>query len=373
MAISFVAASSGTNGNTTAAFNVAKPAGTAENDVLVAFVVATTIYSVPSGWLFITNTSGNPFSSRFVHAWYRVAGPSEPATYELRPASGTPHSDAGGIIALRGADIVDPIDGSSTIVNTVAGTSVVLPSITTTVDGDMLLGLAGGHANTSWTAPGTMTEQWDNKSAGSSPVSSTAANELFGAAGATGTRTFTANSSTTNAGILVAVKPGCIPIHPGQLFIPHKDRLVRLASNFTDAGIAMASEAQFGNLKTVERWAGAFMVDTLSADKCLLFIPYKNHSREPWLLSASQSFENWKVIERWAGWILDGSCGCSCTPQRLPDRCRLDIPFKNSLLSITDPTDLVALARIATQEFASYKTLEDWANTYARGDCGCTD
>lgn len=165
---------------------------------------------------------------------------------------------------------------------------------------------------------------------------------------------------------------GCVPIHPEQLFIPYKDRLIRLVDDFTEPAIERAIDQSFDNFKTLERWAHGWMSLANSPDRCQLFIPYRDHSRQSPETSAAQSFDNWKVIERWAYRVASGECGCSCpgtTPP--PDRCRLFVPHKDHLLDI-DMTDLDALQLAAEAEFDNFKALERWANLYAAGDCGCT-
>lgn len=346
------------------------PTGSTEGTVLVAVITATTGVVPPSGWTTIA-TEG-PWSSRFIMAWYYVCDTSIPANHTFT-AGGTP-SLAGGIVAFDGVDTADVLDTVATMNDGgVASASVILPSITTTEDGCMLIGAAGGaDAATSWTT-GVMTERIDIQSPGTSQVSTGLGTEPFPTAGATGTRTFTAAASTRHGGILLAIKPGCVPIHPEPLYIPFKDRLLQLTEDFTDQGIARAQDMQFDNLKVIERWAESFMHDTLSADRCRLYIPFKDHARHPWAFGARESFDNWKQVERWAGYILDGSCGCNCgTTERLGSRCQLFVPHKNALSVCSDPTDLDSLRIVATMEFDNYKALERWAELYAAGVCGCT-
>lgn len=369
MPISIVASSSGTQNNTTAAFTIPKPVGTMADDVLVAFVNTTENPSGHTGWVEFAGPL--TYSSRQLSGFYKVAGDSEPASYTFKLADATPHSGAGGIYAIRGADTDTPIHVSGTLPNVGPISIFVLPSITTTEANCILLGSCGGHDNATWTT-GVMTEAWDVKSTGSSAVNNVGADQQLGAAGATGTRTFTANAATDGAGIICAVAPGCDPIHPDPLFIPFKARLSGLEREFSDASITRAISEQFDNWKSIERWALGFMRDTLAADKCHLRIPYPDHSREPWDVSAGQSFDNWKAVERWASYILDGSCGCNCgTSERLADKCQLFIPHKDALGDI-DPLDADDLTRAATEELVNFLALERWGNLYASGECGCT-
>lgn len=206
VAISIVATATNTNNGGGGAFSINKPTGTLEGMVMVAFVTSTTPASIPTGWtVFRTNSNpSNPFESRFITGLYKVAGASEPSSYQFT-GSGF-HDSAGGVYSLGGVDTDNPLNASSLVVNTTAGTSLVLTSITTTENNCLLLGSGGGADNNTWTT-GVMSETWDIASTPSSAVSSVAASESFGAAGATGTRTFTLSTSLRNAGILSAWTP----------------------------------------------------------------------------------------------------------------------------------------------------------------------
>lgn len=183
---------------------------------------------------------------------------------------------------------------------------------------------------------------------------------------------------TTLVGVAFAAKdrlvfsPVCEPVHPDPLHIPYKDRLETLAADFTTPAIAQAQEEQYDNFKVIERWAHGWMTLTESPLRCELFIPYKDHSRQPPGISAAQSFDNWKAIERWAYSISDGDCGCNCTSaSEPPPRCRLFVPWKDHLLNV-ELTDPEQLATAAAQEFDNFKALERWAFLFSSGTCGCT-
>lgn len=171
----------------------------------------------------------------------------------------------------------------------------------------------------------------------------------------------------------VAAQLGCIPVHPDPLFIPYKNRLEQLVRDFTEANITRAVDQQGQNLRAIEEWAHRWVDLVATPDRCRLFIPYKDHAREAWDISARQSFDNWKAIERWAFQVFSGECGCNCTNADPPaDSCFLFIPHKDALASITDPTNLSRLALVSEWEFDNFKALERWAGRYASGECGCT-
>jgi hypothetical protein len=170
----------------------------------------------------------------------------------------------------------------------------------------------------------------------------------------------------------IAFTRTCEPIHPQPLHIPYKERLNNLAVDLTDEGITRAADQQYQNLKVVEWWAREWMSLAESPSRCILHIPFKDHSNHPQERSARESFENWKAIERWADKIADGSCGCNCSGATdPPDRCRLRVPFKDCLTG-ADLLDPDILRLVAEAEFQNHKALELWANRYARAECGCT-
>lgn len=167
----------------------------------------------------------------------------------------------------------------------------------------------------------------------------------------------------------IAYTPLCTQVFPDPLFIPYKDRLERLAQDVTDASIVQAQDREFDNWKTVERWAHDWADTALAPERCRLFIPYKDHSREPPAISAAQSFDNWKAVERWA-YLMASDCSCNCGGTA-PEKCFLFVPFKAHLVDV-DLIDRPQLDTAAAQEFDNFKTLERWANRYAAGECGCT-
>lgn len=180
----------------------------------------------------------------------------------------------------------------------------------------------------------------------------------------------------------VFATPGCPD--PDLLHIPFKDRLLHLQLDDEEdrpvpQSFRLMADHDFDNLKEIERWAARW-VTVLADDSssgCRLHIPFKDHlhiardgilTRATQRIIAGQSFENYKVIERWAARIVSGECACGA-----PERCRLQIPFKNAIVQIVvnedDTIDRASILRAASQDFENYKTIERWANDYARGLC----
>jgi MSHA biogenesis protein MshQ len=212
MGITFIASSTDSR-NGTAAFTLPVPTGTEAGHIMVAAAASTENLDdgplAAAGWTLVEKTSS--WGSRWTQIYWKLASASEPSTYTFRAIDTTPHHEIGGIMTFAGVNQTTPIDGQSKVTYASTTTSVVIPSITTTAAGCMLAACSGGWAQTSgyWTVPGSMTEEWDGQSdTGSSRVNSVGAYELLGAAGASGTRTFTPSATTHAGGVMVALKPG---------------------------------------------------------------------------------------------------------------------------------------------------------------------
>lgn len=190
-------------------FTLTKPTGTAEGDLLVALIslTASTI-THPTGWTEVRVDDGYGSTDK-VRIAYKVAGGSEPASYQWDDggASGTPKW-VGAIYRITGHDPDVPIDVHSGQRLT-SGTAVTAPGVTTTVDDCLLLfhGYVGfTSGDRTFTPPGGMTEDYDRSV--STFIAATGAQEDLGAAGATGDRTATASSSANyRTGQLVAIAP----------------------------------------------------------------------------------------------------------------------------------------------------------------------
>lgn len=123
--------------------NVTKPAGVVSGDVLIAFGrcgSGSTFTSLPSGW----TRHSSPSSRNLVAT--KIAGGSEPSTYAFT----TPLDFVGiTMIAYSGAIAVDAYIEQAGADQ--SGTVLTIPSITTTVSNDMLIGLIVMAGTTSTT------------------------------------------------------------------------------------------------------------------------------------------------------------------------------------------------------------------------------
>jgi hypothetical protein len=201
--IAFRAASSAGNASTTS-LTIPAPAGVQPGDVELAVVDdrGSQALGVPSGWTLVRSDQSGYTIKQDVYV--HVAGASEPASYTW--SYGTAAGASGGIVAYSGVDTASPINASSG--TTGSGTTVTAPSVTTTVASTMLVGFFGTAVPATFTAPAGMSERFDAfATAGTYRAATEGADQLLGAAGATGTRSATASLGSTTVAQLVALKP----------------------------------------------------------------------------------------------------------------------------------------------------------------------
>jgi peptidoglycan/xylan/chitin deacetylase (PgdA/CDA1 family) len=184
---------------------LAKPSGTVNGDVLVAAIdiAGTTTVTAPGGWTLVRSTASG--SSLTQATYLHVAGTSEPSSYQWRFSSSRMASAV--MAAYVGVNTTAPVDisggGSSS-----DSSSDVAPSVTTTVAGDLLIGVFGEAANASVTPPTGMLEQVEQLAGtGNTRVLSELSDQQLGAAGATGARTAALSRSGANVGQLIALRP----------------------------------------------------------------------------------------------------------------------------------------------------------------------
>jgi len=200
--------SSGSANHPSASITLAKPAGTAQGDLLLAIVShqsgAAVSMTPPSGWTAVPNADYSDANNTRVHAWYKFAGASEPSSYVFA-MSGSSQAIAGGILAITGASStpINASGGQATGTNTLFLTA---PSITTTAAKTLLV--YGGTINTPLfiTPPAFMREQFDVGTSGQYNVETEVATQQIATAGATGVRTaYISNSGARGAAILIAI------------------------------------------------------------------------------------------------------------------------------------------------------------------------
>ena len=210
--ISFVGANGGANNNSPLTLNV--PAGVQLGDLLIAQVgyERTMAISVPTpaGWTRYVDRDNGTIYGQVI--FYRWATASEPASYTIPHASGAA-SISGTLLAYRGVASVSPVLVNNGTVAT--GTTLTAPSVTTTAGCGRLLAFYGVWNTATLTTPTGMTQRataintevdWNSRVL--------AADEILGAAGATGTRVSTATVTDanntgpgSNVSELVALRP----------------------------------------------------------------------------------------------------------------------------------------------------------------------
>lgn len=196
MAIAFPSiegASLPTLGSTNLVIN--KPSGTVEGDFLVCYIICSvnTTISAPAGWDTDVTAAG-------IRSYSKMAGGSEPASYTFTRAA-TTNTIMGVMVRVTGAS-TSPKDtfGSAT---GGSGTTVTLPDMTVT-NGFTLLQIAEVMVNTSFTPPSGPTELFDQTFATQSFTGAVGIETV--AAGATGTRVWTAGTSGVRAGVMYALR-----------------------------------------------------------------------------------------------------------------------------------------------------------------------
>lgn len=195
-------------------YNVAKPTGTLEGDLLIASVLGTSaaIEQIlpPDGWYAVRGGAVNGDNN--VSAWYKVAGASEPSSYDFTSLTNT--SVGVGIISLTGSGALN-IEAVATQVN--ASGNRVYPSVTFSAAGMLVcMGAMGAGSTGASTPPGGATEQWDVTISGNRTYCMT---ESIAAAGATGTRTAT-GTTTSSKCISIAVVEA-VTTYPGVRYRSH--------------------------------------------------------------------------------------------------------------------------------------------------------
>lgn len=193
-------------GTTSTSLVVNVPAGVADNDVLVTFLgIGSAGLTPPSGWNLIGQATGQSVISSYVYYHIVTSAAGEPASYTWSGWTAARSTAEGA--RYSGVDNTTPIDvAASSLSNAAGATTLVLPSITTVTDGAMLVSCGGQDSATGTdTIPGTMSRVSDSTGTGKRFGS---ADETFATHGATGTRTWTFNSSTlAHSGVLGALRP----------------------------------------------------------------------------------------------------------------------------------------------------------------------
>src|SRR5918912_2548109 len=134
--------SSSTTSSASNSVSIAKPAGVAAGDLLLAAVdvraSGSVAISAPVGWSLIRRDSNSPGYAALSEAlYYRIAGSTEPASYSW--SFGSAAAAASAIVSFRGADLTTPIDAHSGAY-VPKNKSITAPTVVTTTANDSLIG-----------------------------------------------------------------------------------------------------------------------------------------------------------------------------------------------------------------------------------------
>lgn len=115
-------------------FSMNKPAGVVSGDVLIATMRVSSFlsfnFSTPAGWTEIASISDNN-----AKIYYKVAGGSEPASYNFGSMIGLGSTMVGTIVAFSGVDTSNPI--GDTGISSGSSSTVSLPVVTATRNGSV--------------------------------------------------------------------------------------------------------------------------------------------------------------------------------------------------------------------------------------------
>ena len=196
--ITFRAAASASAGSDTLTLTINKPAGTVENDIMIASIAIcpnTPTITAPTGWTLIRRTNNANANAHSLASYYRVAGASEGASYAwtFDASSGS----AGGISSFYNGETTAVVDVESGA-NTASALTHAAPTVTTVWANSMIVTAHAMSSSETWTTPAGMTEAFDAASAavpGAAGVCIEGSYVIQAAAGASGTKTATASGN----------------------------------------------------------------------------------------------------------------------------------------------------------------------------------
>ncbi len=142
---------------------ITKPTGTADGDVLIASIAASSSAATitpPSGWTLVNSQTQSNTNTSKLSTYWLAAGASEPASYTWT-FSGGARDLAGAISAYSGVDASAGTINAQAAQATGSSTSHATPTITTTVASTMLVSTHAYASAGTWAPPGSMTEAAD--------------------------------------------------------------------------------------------------------------------------------------------------------------------------------------------------------------------
>lgn len=203
-------ASQPVTGGAISSAQIAKPAGLTAGDVMLAWIgqggsYPSLVKTAPSGWSKLGELRNG--SNLTVAYYWKLATATEPGTYQFE----FNQSDRamGVIAAFRGADPSAPINASAIATSAAsASATALIPSVTTSVGGALLVGaFVAANGNVS-IAPQASMRALAAAASGAGPngVAFEIASETLGAPGASGGRSATVSGAQLSIGMSVALK-----------------------------------------------------------------------------------------------------------------------------------------------------------------------
>ena len=227
-AVTIVASSTGGT-NAAGNFNVAWPAGTTTNDVLIVAIASSQVSAtatcttnptaVTAGFTLGANGRAATINIRCTRmtVYYKTitASDTSPSTFNTTYATGSAYV----AVAARGVDIatvVDPVGSTSSA----TGASVTHSGVTTTADGSLPLEFYAVHSTgRTWTTPATTTPLSSLNTTGAVSVAGFVDGSAITPAGASGTRASSHGGLSSDRPIvaMMALKAGAVSSTPTDL------------------------------------------------------------------------------------------------------------------------------------------------------------
>jgi len=193
------------------------PSGIVDGDLLLAFLVKDNdeaYDTIPSGWVEVETASGDNASNSCRFTVWRKAASGESGNYTFG-YTGTTEEHMAVILRIDEHDPAAPINASN--VGTGDSTAPISPTITTNVDGCLIIACAGmDDDDTPFALDGALSPEWnDVSSTGSGTCGSMGGSETQASLGPTGTYTHSIFAADEWVGITLAIAPAS-----GGLSIP---------------------------------------------------------------------------------------------------------------------------------------------------------
>lgn len=217
MALSIVTFAGNAQSDSLSSVNIANDASMAANDArLVVFSISNNTITTPSGWNLISNDV--IASTRRIYWFWRQHPGAGETTHTFTFSAASNFSAVQ--LAARGADLSNPVDVVTSVSSASTGSTLTAPDITTVTDDAILLTSYHLIANTSsltLSLPSGMTNIATGTGTGTTGHAYRVAYEARPTAGATGTRSSTANTGAVAWGAsALAIRPAADLFPPIQ-------------------------------------------------------------------------------------------------------------------------------------------------------------